>query len=1338
MAINIADILGSSNFQSQPQTQFKPQPQDQIQEESDVPEDLFDVGKLSQDTSEPEDLFGVGEFVKGTTTPQEQLPSLSPIEDLTEPYKIGANIVGGALLWVPSQIARHGTVGMYKIAQAFADDMQKDSTASPQEKQAATTIANMTPEQIARRGEEVMNFISSAGGFMPEVRSSIGKNIMHGVEKVINAVTAPVKWLGEANVLKLEYGDMDIKELLALKAAGVKLPTKNPNLMNLVTTLGELGTFHTLGKLTQNAKNIIVEKQKLVKDKIDMGDLDGATKELEGFFKSEEVQETIKHLDPDPPGPNSTPQQRQNYINRIYREDIVEGELSTVPYGVSEFIGDQPAVPKPIIKPTKKPNIPVTEEVPMHEIGKPEPYATALARQRYIDRVFRKYDVERELADAPYGLVEKTRLEEMRDIILEEQRQKAIQRISEIQRGRYQEDKLEYERSQREQREKVETDIESPIKDTPKALTTEEAIAKLKEYRIKKMAESDPIKAEMQRRIFEEGIPEKELPREFKDELLKEEIFEEFIEDPYNEFDMSEGIESEGYYDSGYGKEVFDSFFDPIRNEDGAIQLAEIFNSFRSTKKNEKKPRSRIMSVKDLSEKEVKMLFDVEREANTKDISVAQVLKDRGMSNSAITIFENLLNNARTIPRQRKASYERSKIRELDDLDVIKPIEGELQVNNNKLTPIMKPWLDAMKQIPRRIESRVTEFPRQFTTSGTFFRSLPKEFSHLKYHAWRKELDIKRETKEVMKEVKVLAKQFNNVKARNEAGKRQLQKNKHGADALEKMGEKVTNKNLEYDQLISILEPKFEALYNRINEVRKSIGQKPLRKLDNYMPFFTRELWYDKIGKVYELIKDPETGKYAQQFKRTKMSIVNDTAAAINYRHSPKVVEATQFNHISRGKLIKGTKLELDPLQTYLKYTNDAIPYIHMSPLNTFIKHLITDTLTDPVTGTKYKMSMHRPVVAKALGEWSNNLAGVPNFIAPKTIERGAKRLSNNLTAAKLFYNFRTLGVQFTALFPTTVEFGVFPTLKGTVDYMLKPFEGKDVPIKESLKLPAREYEAFIHDLAVQISNNPVSKTMSHVKNFGAKMLSFTDGIAAEITWRTAYNSAYKRMSKKEAIRFADEAVVRTQASGARSDLSPIQMNAIFRAATLWQTYTINHINWIAKDVLGIRNPELTPIKSAERVIRYMAGAAVVAAIFENQLGIQSPIPSPINTIIEGLNNGDSEAAIVLNTMLESAEFFPMASNFKYGSHVGGPVIDYLGDWTKVLSGNDIMYKDILPKAMSGDKKAMLLLADLVSTLAGIPGTGQASKYIRGKMQGKSDFEALIGTKKQQTGSVSF
>ncbi len=910
------------------------------------------------------------------------------------------------------------------------------------------------------------------------------------------------------------------------------------------------------------------------------------------------------------------------------------------------------------------------------------------------------------------------------------------------------------ERSQREhpglkeKAEKVLKEKEVPIEKSMSPQAKDMA-RQMREHRIKKMAETDPLKAEAQRKAFERKEPE---PKELKEEVLKDEIFEEYKDDRYNEFDMSEGREidygtPEAYEGrSNFGSEVFDSFFDTLGSEKGAIEIGNMFNAVR--RKREKRPEhDKITSIKNLSVRELNMLKDIEKQAKELKLPVEEVLSQQGVSPEGIRGIKDLIKETKTPRQATKDWFETSELKETRPEDIFTLLEGKKMVNDKltrkerrqvarglkskeeilagrkiKISEEMGEWIQNMPDL------RAPDVVKLFTTAPKSLKKLGGPAKKIQQHVYDMERSVLVERTQLKKRIKALERQYGKSKGRLEANKRAISLSKYGTDALIKQGEgMLTSKYPEYDALIKELEPLYKDLYQRGNEIRELTGQRKMKEMDHYVPFFTREAWLDNVSKIFS--KDPETG----DFRSTtgKVNFIQDSLSAVKLRHTPKVAKEMNLHHLKRNKLIPGTKLELDPLKLALRYGSELIEYIHMAPIASYLKELSTAKLKDPVTGKYFSMRTHKPGAAKFFSEWSNNLVGVPNWIVPPVVDRAAKRISNNLTSATLLYNARTLMVQGTALVPTAVEYGYIPTFKGITDVMLR---SKKQPIELSRKLPTAEMDAFLNDYIAGLSGNLVTKSLAKIKHGGKELLGFADYFAREATWRTAYSRAIKagRMTKEQAVRAADDAVVRTQASGAKSDLSPIQMNAIGRAATLWQTYTINHINWIAKDVLGIKNPELNKVETTKRVMRYTFGMASIYALFENGMGVESPMPSPINKVIDGLNEGDSGAAIALSAMLESLEFFPFGANFRYASHPLGPVVEHLGELTKIVSGSDVMYKDLIPKAIDGDERAMLILADFLATSSGVPGTGQAAKYMRGRNSGKDPLEAIIGTRKQK------
>jgi len=405
-----------------------------------------------------------------------------------------------------------------------------------------------------------------------------------------------------------------------------------------------------------------------------------------------------------------------------------------------------------------------------------------------------------------------------------------------------------------------------------------------------------------------------------------------------------------------------------------------------------------------------------------------------------------------------------------------------------------------------------------------------------------------------------------------------------------------------------------------------------------------------------------------------------------------------------------------------------------MSPLNAFIKELLTKELTDPQTGKSAIFKNVNPTAASEIGSWNNKLAGLSNLPLPPTFERIANKGMQNLTVAQLFGNARTSAIQTVALFPTAVKHGYFNTAKGIAETIVR---GKKAPIEKSSALETAIMDAAVNDMARVIAGTKRQKAVSAITEIAAKLIKWPDYLAREATFRTVWNQLEPlvrkgKLTEKEAIRMADAEVIRTQGSGDPVELSPIQRNVIGKMATLWQTFTINHLNFIAKDVLGIKNPEANPKTTAARVLRYVGGMVALNALFEQFGGIQSPLPAPEQTLYNGLKNGDADAALLFKTLLEVSEAFPFGGSIKFGSNPVGPLVEHANDIAKAVAGSSDYNQDLLDTAVNGKTekariRARTALAEIVGKTLGVPGTAQAAKYVRGRARGESVPRSIFG-----------
>jgi hypothetical protein len=588
---------------------------------------------------------------------------------------------------------------------------------------------------------------------------------------------------------------------------------------------------------------------------------------------------------------------------------------------------------------------------------------------------------------------------------------------------------------------------------------------------------------------------------------------------------------------------------------------------------------------------------------------------------------------------------------------------------------------------------------------------------------------LAKDTKILTKTFKDIEKRYPKKKLRKEAGALQISKGKFGEKAMDKMGVKV-NPDAQYQGLNAELKPLLQDGLNRMNEVRKMNGRKPIKEMEDFIAWFAEEnFWRD----VKELV--------GGDFNKQGPSLIHDSIETIKHRHSQAALDMGNFNHVTREGLRDGVKLELDPLVVAQRYMSELLPVIHYAELNSFIKEAMTKDLTLP-NGKKINFSDKYKGINQGLAQelisWSNSLVGKSNSPLPHLVEKQLGRLRRSLTNATLVGNIRTTAIQLTALQTSFVE-RPGRTIQAGFDFMAdlgrkKPKFDRD----KYNSLPDKSaglgvLDTSFSDATSAIGGTKLQKGSVAARNTLAWAMKQLDYVAREITARAKESELKRavkegRLSEKEMIEQVDSTVVRTQSSGARGEVAPIQRSELGKIMTLWQTFTIGHINWLAKEVLGVKNPELTPLKTANRVFRYVATMSLLGYVFEDLIGIQAPGPAPIQTMKRALEGGETDPVKLSLTLgRELAELVPFGGSIKFGSNIFGPVVDFLDDVTGLAAGTDIYNKDTIAKARKGDVKSIIKILEVTGKFKGVPGTAQIAKTARGLLRNESLMRAMIG-----------
>jgi len=147
--------------------------------------------------------------------------------------------------------------------------------------------------------------------------------------------------------------------------------------------------------------------------------------------------------------------------------------------------------------------------------------------------------------------------------------------------------------------------------------------------------------------------------------------------------------------------------------------------------------------------------------------------------------------------------------------------------------------------------------------------------------------------------------------------------------------------------------------------------------------------------------------------------------------------------------------------------------------------------------------------------------------------------------------------------------------------------------------------------------------------------------------------------------------------------------------------------------MLGYKNPKVRTPDRMMRLQRFIVGSAILGYVFEDILGINSPMPNLVRASIDLVENGESPEEVakgVLNLALEGVEVVPLAGSVvKYRGSLFGAVADALEKGLELRS----------PEAV----------VEAVMRLSGVPATSQLKKSYRQFKQDASVYDIIMGGK---------
>lgn len=471
-----------------------------------------------------------------------------------------------------------------------------------------------------------------------------------------------------------------------------------------------------------------------------------------------------------------------------------------------------------------------------------------------------------------------------------------------------------------------------------------------------------------------------------------------------------------------------------------------------------------------------------------------------------------------------------------------------------------------------------------------------------------------------------------------------------------------------------------ETYYKKIQEARAASGKEPFGHVEDYFTFARQLNLIEELG-------------FSPIFSRERL-----LSNFFHRKTTPFRFEKHRVGGISRA--------DLDAFGVFNRYMESATRHVNLSPAIAKGREMM-NTFKD-AEGKNWILRDEKPAAAKFLTEWLDFQAGQRKPQLPNIIEKGLTKLNKNLAFAVLSANLRSALIQPTAIINTVSEIGPRWTFEGVKSIL----DGSGM--EKSNVLFTRQFDVNVTESLAGMPGK-LGKAKQWAGNMGMKPLQFLDFQTAKATWNGAYKKAKSEgMGERDAVNYADDTVTRTQGSAMPSDLSPIQRTALGKAISMFQTFVINQWGFLTRDVLGIKNQAVNRNMAIKKAAAFVIGTTLFNILYEDVLGIPSPMPSPINAFTKALDEGDEIPSATADAALEIAQLVPIVGGgLRYGSSILGAPAEYIMDVGKLVSPNYTGYKRPI--------------GELVGKGLGVPGTAQIGKIVRINERGGSPIDMALG-----------
>lgn len=503
----------------------------------------------------------------------------------------------------------------------------------------------------------------------------------------------------------------------------------------------------------------------------------------------------------------------------------------------------------------------------------------------------------------------------------------------------------------------------------------------------------------------------------------------------------------------------------------------------------------------------------------------------------------------------------------------------------------------------------------------------------------------------------------------------------------------------------TFMQSKYKEYYERVNAARRYAGLNEFPPVEDYYTFMRNAELLAREGIDVTSVRYKDTaenigesriglpeGVDAQKYAKFMNEALSDLGKSDFATRIKTRARMTGFEFARDRKFGALEPIELDALHVFQHYASKAIPNIMISPVVTKARNLSNKMTATDATGKKIEVHLAEtnPQLYTWLQEFTDTISGKPEpssilWVHPETASK-IRRLSRNIGIAMMVGNVGTLLKQPGAFMLAGSELGVRWLAQGMAAN-LDP-KWRKFAMDESAHLLSRTYDVAL-DAPSYGFTKKVSATQDWIADKGMKPIQLLDREVAQATWLAAYMKARAKgqaefkgvganpetlagkgkMSHDEAVRYADETTIRTQGSAAKQDISRIQRNALGRSLSLFQTFGINQYGYLVRDVLGLRNPDMSKAQVATKAIRFIAWAGMINTFYEVFLGMDAPFAAPVTAAYDALTDTKGKKSVAHGVGMEIASMLPYMGSVKFGKSPFGANFQLIEDIAHTVAG---------------------------------------------------------------------